>query len=387
MLPRPRPTDQIQALLTRFPIVALLGARQVGKSTLAHAIAASHPGETTFFDLEDPADAARLADPGLALRSRRGLVVLDEAQLRPDLFPLLRVLADRPDTPARFLLLGSASPDLVRASSESLAGRVATVTLGGLALDEVGPDRATDLWLRGGFPRSFLAPDDTTSAEWRRAFVQTFLERDLARLGIDLPAPALLRFWTMLAHGHGGIWNASELGRSFGVAHTTVRRWLDVLVGTFVVRTLQPWFENLGKRQVRSPKVYVADSGLLHTLLGLVTLEDVERHPKLGASWEGFALRVVTDAIGARPEECFFWATHQGAELDLLVVRGTRRWGFEIKRTETPALTRSMRIAHEDLRLDRLDVIHAGAHSYPLAEGVRAVALGRVLEDLEPLPG
>lgn len=382
MLRRPRHLRAVRGLLRRHPVVAILGARQVGKTTLARSVCRLERGRTVWFDLEDPADLGRLGEPMLALRGARGLVVIDEVQRRPDLFPVLRVLADRPGRPARFLVLGSASPELLRQSSESLAGRIAFHQLTPFALEEAGSARWAGLWLRGGFPRSFLARSDAASAEWRRGFVRTFLERDLPQLGISIPAETMRRFWTMLAHYHAQSWNASEFGRAFGVADTTVRRYLDALTSTFVVRQIQPWHENLGKRQVKSPKVYVGDGGLLHVLLGLETLADLEGHPKVGASWEGFALEQVVHALGARSEECFFWATHGGAELDLLWLRGSRRRGFEFKRTEAPSVTPSMRIALKDLRLDRLDVIHAGAQTFPLAERIRAVALPRLLTAL-----
>lgn len=385
MIDRPTHLARVEDLLSRHPVVALLGARQVGKTTLSRMLARRWPEPVEVFDLEDPADLARLAEPSLVLRRLRGLVIIDEAQRRPDLFPLLRVLADREDRPARFLLLGSASPEVVQRSSESLAGRIAYQELGGFDLSEVGVDALRDLWLRGGLPRSFLAESDATSAEWRRQFVRSFLERDVPQLGVSIPAATLRRFWTMLAHYQGQTWNAAELARSLAAASSTVRRYLDLLEGTYVVRTLAPWFANLMKRQVKAPKVYLADAGLLHTLLGLERLEDLEAHPKLGASWEGFGIQTVVRALGARPEECFFWATHGGAELDLLIVRGNRKLGFEFKRTDAPRTTRSMRIALADLRLDRLDVVHAGEHTFPLDERIRAVALRRVLTDLEGL--
>jgi hypothetical protein len=384
-LARPRELERLRGLLRTSPVVAILGPRQVGKTTLARGVLKSLPGPATVFDLEDPADLARLADARLALDYLRGLVVVDEIQRRPDLFPLLRVLADRPRHPARFLVLGSASPDLLRQSSESLAGRIAYLELGGLSLEDVGSGRSDRLWLRGGFPRSFLARTETQGDEWRRAFVRTFTERDLPQLGVTIPAATLERFWAMLAHYHGQVWNASEFGRSFGVSDATVRRYLDLLAATFAVRLLLPWSENLGKRQVRSPKVYLADSGILHALLGIRERRDLDRHPKLGASWEGFALEAVVRRLGVERRECHFWATHGGAELDLLVVRGRRRWGFEFKRTSAPAVTRSMRVALEDLRLDRIDVVHGGPHTFPLAPRIRAVALSRLLDDLAPL--
>jgi len=372
----------VQRLLRRYPVVALLGARQVGKTTLARQVVAAWRGTSTAFDLENPADLARLADPMLALEGLRGLVVLDEVQRRPELFQVLRVLADRPRPRTRFLVLGSASPELLRQTSETLAGRIAHHVLPGFSLAEVGEVALDRLWLRGGFPRSFLAPSTAASADWRRRFIATFLERDVPQLGIAIPGPTLRRFWTMLAHYHGQIWNASEFGRSFGVADTTVRRYLDALTATFVVRQLPPWFENLGKRQVKAPKVYVADSGLLHALLGVDSQRALDVHPKVGASWEGFLLEAVVQHLGLRPEQCHFWATHGGAELDLLIVDGRRRLGFEFKRTTVPVLTRSMRSALTDLGLETLLVVHAGHDTFPLAPRVRAVAASRLLVDL-----
>lgn len=378
MIRRHRHLRAVRSLLSCNPVVAILGARQVGKTTLAKETRLSGRGPAAWYDLEDPAHLARLADPMLALRGLRGLVVIDEVQRLPGLFPVLRVLADRPGLPAKFLLLGSAAPDLRRQAAESLAGRIARHVLPPLDLDEVGRSSLGRLWIRGGFPRSFLARSEAASVEWRREFVSTFLERDLPQLGFGLPAYTMRRFWTMLAHCHGQIWNASEFARSFGVADTTVRNYLDALSATFVVRQLQPWHENLAKRQVKSPKVYLSDSGLLHALLGIGSPGELESHPRLGASWEGFALEAVIRALGARPEECYFWATHAGAELDLLIIKGGKRLGFEFKRAEAPALTASMRIALKDLKLDRLDVVHAGRETFPLAERVRAIPLGRV---------
>jgi hypothetical protein len=366
-------------------VVAILGARQVGKTTLAAMLSEAVGGAVRRFDLEDPDDLARIEEPKLALASLEGLVVIDEVQRLPGLFPVLRVLVDRPAATARFLILGSASPDLLRQGSETLAGRIAFHDLDGLALDEVGPDSADSLWLRGGFPRSFLAPSDKDSAEWRREFVRTFLERDLPQLGSQIPSPTLHRFWSMLAHCHAQVLNASELARALGVAGSTVRRYLDLLIGALVVRALPPWHENLGKRQVKSPKLYIADTGLLHTLLGIETRDELDRNPKVGASWEGFVVREVVRRLDAHPEECYFWATHAGADLDLLMVRGESRVGFEIKRTTSPSTTRSMHSAIETLGLERLDVIHAGEHTFPLQEHIRAVAFGRLDEDLVPL--
>jgi hypothetical protein len=374
----------LRHLLARNPVVALLGARQVGKTTLARQLA-GEARHSEFFDLERAADVARLSDPELSLGPLEGIVVLDEIQRRPDLFPALRVLADRPRTPARFLVLGSAAPELLRQTAESLAGRIAFHELSGLTIEEVGVNALDRLWLRGGFPRAFTARSIGESASWRRTFVRTFLERDVPQLGIGIPSVTLERFWSMLAHYHGQIWNASEFGRSFGVSHHAVRRYLEALEATFMLRVLRPWAENLAKRQVKSPKVYVRDSGLLHILLDIGDFGHLERHPKVGASWEGFIVEALIQRLGARSDQCYFWATHTGAELDLLVVDGPRRLGFEIKRTTAPGLTPSIRHALSDLRLTRLDVLHAGAETFPLAPSVRAVAAHRLLEDVEPL--
>lgn len=381
-------TDHIKAIdvaFRRAKVVALLGARQVGKTTLARRYAARHQGRWTHLDLEDPATVARLDEPIPALRDLRGLVVLDEIHRRPELFPALRVLVDRPRTPARFLILGSASPALLRQSSESLAGRIAYHALEGLSIEEVGTGRLDTLWLRGGFPLAFLARSDAASEAWRRDLIKTYLERDLPDLGVTIPSATMRRFWTMLAHWHGQVWNSSEFARSFGVADTTVKRYLDLLAGTFMVRLLQPFHENIAKRQVKSPKVYFTDQGILHALLGVRNRADLEVHPRLGASWEGFALAQVISRLGARSDECFFWATHTGAELDLLVVRGRHRIGFEIKRTESPRVTPSMRSALADLHLDRIDVVHAGDATYPLTGAIRAVALRRIGTDIGKL--
>jgi predicted AAA+ superfamily ATPase len=385
MVERPVHVAVLESLLRQFPVVAILGARQVGKTTLARQLVRRRRGPTTPFDLESVEDLALLADPLLALRPLTGLVVIDEVQRRPDLFASLRVLADEPGARRRFLVLGSASPDLLRQSSESLAGRIAYHELSGFSTEEVGAGQSSRLWCRGGFPRSFLARSDAASLAWRRELIRTYLERDIPSLGLRLPAPTLRRFWMMLAHYHGRLWNSSEFARSFGVAHTTVQRYLDVLSMTFMARQLPPWHENIGKRQVKAPKVYIRDSGLLHALLGLGTARDIASHPIVGASWEGFALDAVVSRLGARPDECFFWAAHSGAELDLLVVRARRRLGFEFKRTTTPRVTRSMHTAAEDLGLSELCVVHAGRASGDLAKGIRAVAFDRLLTDLKPL--
>lgn len=382
MIPRTRHRKRVQELLREYPVVAILGARQVGKTTLAMQILERSKGPGERFDLEDPADLSRLTDPRLALSELRGLVVIDEVQRKPNLFPVLRVLADRRPRRTRFLVLGSASPDLLRQTSETLAGRIAFHTLDGFDLSEVGSDELDRLWLRGGFPDSFLSRSNSASFTWRRNFIRTFVERDLPQLGIRISSQTLSRFWSMLAHYHAQVWNASELGRAFGVTDKTVRHYLDILSAALVVQQLQPWHANVGKRQVKAPKIYVRDSGILHGLLGIRDRRDLERHPKVGASWEGLLLRQVLETLRAAPEECFFWAAHSGPELDLLWVRGRRRWGFEFKRTSSPTVTRSLRAALDTLDLQRAFVIHAGDETFPLHKRVTAIAARRLLEDL-----
>ena len=382
MIHRTRHQNTVRRLLRENPVVAILGARQVGKTTLSAQVASAQRGRTERFDLEDPFDVSRLGDPRLVLGPLRGLVVLDEIQRRPDLFPMLRVLADRRPRPARFLVLGSASPELLRQSSESLAGRVAFHALGGFALDEVGVDALDRLWVRGGFPEAFLARSGRASFDWRRDFIRSAVERDLPQLGVRIPGATLSRFWAMLAHYHGQTWNSADFARSFGVSDKTVRHYLDVLEAALLVRLLPPWHANVRKRQVKAPKVYIRDTGLLHTLLGLRDARELQRHPKVGASWEGFILQQIVERVDAHPDECFFWGTHTGAEIDLLWVRGRRRWGFEIKRTSTPSITRSLRTAIDVLELQRAYVVHAGPTTFPLARNVTALAATKLLEDL-----
>lgn len=382
MIQRNHHIAAIQHLLRQFPVVAILGARQVGKTTLAGEIQKRAKGPRERFDLEDPADLARLADIKLALGNLKGLVVIDEIQRRPDIFPVLRVIVDRRPQTSRFLVLGSASPALLRQSSETLAGRIAFHTMGGFNLDEVGTAKLASLWLRGGFPLSFLARTHNASFTWRQSFIRTFIERDLPQLGVRVPATTLSRFWSMLAHYHAQVWNSSEFARSFGVTDKTVRHYLDTLHAAQVLTVLQPWHENIRKRQVKSPKVYLQDSGLLHGLLGIRDHRDLERHPKIGASWEGFLLRQVAESLGASPHECYFWAMHAGAELDMLWVHGRRRWGFEFKRTTSPKLTPSLMTAIETLKLQRAFIIHAGERSFPLHKQVTAVAATRLLSDI-----
>lgn len=382
MLARTRHLEACARLLRSNPCVAIVGARQVGKTTLAGQLADQWGSPVHRFDLELPSDLGRLAEPELALADREGLIVFDEVQRRPDLFPVLRSVIDR-NPQRRFLVLGSAAPDLLRQSSETLGGRIAYYELPPLTADETGPGTLEDLWVRGGFPRSFTAEDEAASFEWRLNFVRTFLERDLPELGSRTPSSTTGRFWRMLAHSHGQIWNASRFASSFGVSDTTVRRYLDLLTGALVVAQLPPWHENVGKRQVRSPKVYLSDSGILHALLDLPRRDDIEGHPVLGASWEGFVLAQLAALTGSRPDQRYFWATHAGAELDLLIVRGRERVGIEIKRTATPRLTASLRSAIDTLRLDRAYVVHAGPHSFPLSSAVQAVAVAEIFTRAE----
>ena len=375
MIERITDMQLIHTALRRSRVVALLGPRQCGKTTLARELVP--PRSLNYFDLEDPQSVARLAEPATALRPLKGLVVLDEVQRRPELFPLLRVLADRKPLTARFLILGSASPELLKQSSETLAGRVETVHLEGFRLADLGPRAQGRHWLRGGFPLSYTARSEADSVAWRRHFLETFLERDIPQLGIEIPAAALRRFWNMLAHYHAQIWNGAEFARALAVSEPTVRRYLDLLTGVFMVRQLQPWFENLGKRQVKAPKVYVRDSGLLHSLLGINDQRSLELHPKIGASWEGYAIEEILKAL--RPEQAYFWATHQGAELDLLLFKYGRRIGFECKRQDAPTLTPSMRIAMHDLKLDRLIAVYPGDQRYPLGKRMEAVPLAELV--------
>lgn len=366
----------VRTALRRSRVVALLGPRQCGKTTLAREFVA--PGSLNYFDLEDPQSLARLAEPNTALRPLKKLVVIDEIQRRPDLFPLLRVLADRRPLPARFLILGSASPDLLRQSSESLAGRIETVPLEGFRLSDLGAAAQDRHWLRGGFPLAYTPRTEPDSLSWRRQFLQTFLERDLPQLGVTIPTLALRRFWNMVAHYHGQIWSGSELARALSVSEPTVRRYLDLMSDVFMLRQLPPWFENLGKRQVKAPKVYVRDSGLLHALLGIPNRRDLEFHPKVGASWEGYAVEEVLKSF--QPDEAYYWATHNGAELDLLLFKDGRRIGIECKRVDAPVLTPSMRIALTDLKLDHLCVLYPGDKTYSLAKRVEVIPLAKFVK-------
>ena len=368
LLNRPHYLQQLSTALTRSPIVAILGPRQVGKTTLAR-LSIQQSG-ATYFDLESPVDRQRLQNPELVLGSLEGIVVIDEIQNIPQLFSVLKVLVDRPQNQAQFLILGSASPHILKNVSETLAGRVEFIELTGFDLSETGASEWRNLWVRGGFPRSYLAASDADSEAWREGFIRTFLERDIPELGISIPSIAMRRFWSMLAHYHGQIWNASELARGLGLSDKTVRSYLDILTGTYMVRQLQPWSVNLGKRQVKSPKIYLRDSGILHSLLYLSDWQTLLGHPKVGASWEGFVIEQAIQLL-ALPE-AYFWATHNGAEVDLVFFHRGKSDGIEVKFSETPTVTRSMRGAVDELELTHLWVIHPGQHSYPLDEKITA---------------
>ena len=379
MIHRSSLMTSLKKALTRSRVVVLVGPRQSGKTTLARQLLSED--SLNYFELEDPTDINRLNEPMTALGPLRDLVVIDEVQRRPDLFPVLRVLIDRQDCPARFLILGSASGDLLRQTSESLAGRMERVTIGGFTLSEIGPEAEQKLWLRGGFPLSYLASTDIDSAAWRKSFIQTLLERDLPQWGVRVPAVALQRFWAMLAHYHGQTWNAAEPARALGVSESTTRRHLDLLTDAFMIRQLLPYHVNIRKRQVKAPKIYVRDSGLLHQLLGVDTLKALMSHPKVGASWEGLVIEQVLASVAH--DEAFFWATHQGAEIDLVLRRGSELVGVDCKRADAPRMTRSIRTAMEDLDLAHVAVMYPGSKRYPLSDRVEAVPLRTI--PVEPI--
>jgi uncharacterized protein len=381
MVKRENLVREVRSALKRSRAVALIGPRQCGKTTLARQLVSAE--SPNYLDLEDPSSIARLDEPMTALRSLKGLVVIDEVQRRPDLFPVLRVLTDRKPLPARFLVLGSASPELLRQSSETLAGRIETIAMSGFSMSEAGRGAHKRHWLRGGFPPSFLARTESDSLAWRKNFIQTFLERDLPQWGIGTPSPALLRFWTMLAHYHGQVWNAAEPARSLGVSEPTVRRYLDILSGVFMARQLLPWHANLKKRQVKAPKIYFRDTGLLHYLLGIRSEKDLLGHPKSGASWEGYVIEETIKAI--EPEESYYWATHGGAEIDLVLVKEGRLLGVECKRMDAPRMTPSMATAREDLKLEQIAVVYPGTKRYSLGERVTAVPLEAVADGMRGL--
>ncbi|MCJ7584575.1 MAG: ATP-binding protein [Anaerolineales bacterium] len=383
MIPRTALLQTVQRALERSRAVALIGARQCGKTTLARQLVS--PNSVNYFDLEDPFSLARLDQPMNTLQELRGLVVIDEIQRRPGLFPVLRVLCDRDPLPARFLILGSASPSLLRQSSESLAGRVTTIQMSGFSLGELGITSQAQHWRRGGFPLSFLAASEEESLDWRKDFILTFLERDIPQFGFNIPATSLFRFWNVLAHYHGQVWNTTEAARTLNIGATTARRYLDLLQDLFMVRQLQPWHANLGKRQVKSPKIYIRDTGLLHYLLGIRSKQELGLHPRSGASWEGYVIEETIKAVA--PEEAYFWATHSGAELDLLLIKNGQRIGVECKRMDAPRLTPSMSIALQDLQLDRLVVLYPGPHPYQLDEKIKVLPLANLVEKTSDLIG
>jgi predicted AAA+ superfamily ATPase len=371
MILREKYLYEVRRALKRSPVVALIGPRQCGKTTLARQLLDEE--SPNYFDLEHPVEATLLEQPMTALEDLKGLVVLDEAQRQPGLFPVLRVLADRKDAPAKFLILGSASPELSRQASESLAGRVEIIEMRGFDLEEVSHDKMELLWQRGGFPRSFLAGSEMDSVSWRENFIRTFLERDLSLLGIGISPVALRRFWTMVSHYHGQIWNGSEIAASLGVAPNTAKAYLDALEQTFMIRRLQPWFENVGKRLVKTPKIYIRDSGILHSLQNIHSKKALLTHPKLGASWEGFALEEVLRVF--LPREAYFYSIHSGSELDLFFIHDGKRIGVEFKRADAPNATRSMRIAIEDLKLDKLYIVYPGGRNYVLSDRIQALSI------------
>jgi hypothetical protein len=381
MVKREKLIQEIRSALRRSRAVSIIGPRQCGKTTLGRQLVEAD--SPNYFDLEDPLSIARLDEPMTALRGLRGLIVIDEVQRRPELFPVLRVLTDRKPLPSRFLILGSASPELLRQSSESLAGRVETVAMSGFSMGELGRSMLSRHWLRGGFPPALLARTEPDSLAWRKSFIQTFLERDLPQFGIGVPSAALLRFWMMLAHYHGQTWNAAEPARSLGVSEPTVRRYLDILSGVFMIRRLPPWHANLKKRQVKAPKIYFRDTGLLHQLLGIRTEKELLGHPKSGASWEGYVIEETIKA--AEPDEVYYWATHGGAEIDLVFVKNGHIFGVECKRMDAPRMTPSMRTALEDLKLEQIAVVYPGTKRYAMGDRVTAVPLDAVAEGMKGL--
>lgn len=372
--------EKIEQNFRVHSVCAILEPRQIGKTTLARTFVQEKMGGVArFFDLENPLDLARLDNPMLALSTEpEKLIVIDEIQMRPDLFPIIRVLVDDPLHKHRLLILGSASRDLISQSSESLAGRVGYIELPPLSLSET--KNSPRLWLRGGFPLSYLAQSDADSLVWRQNYIQTFLERDIPNLGFNIPPLQMRRFWLMLAHYHGQTFNASEIARSLGVSDHSTRKYLDILAGTFMVRELSPWFENIQKRQVRAPKIYFRDSGILHALLNIRDATELDTFPRLGAFWEGFALEEVIRVYQASQEESFFWATHADAELDLFIIKHGKRLGFEFKYTDVPRVTKSMHIALVDLKLDHLTVVYPGSHAFPLTEKITAQGLESLVD-------
>jgi len=378
MIKRERYTQQIKKALGRSPVVALLGPRQCGKTTLARLI--SEESKSTYFDLESQKDIRRLENPEMMLASLSGLVIIDEIQILPQLFATLRVAVDKPDNKCNLLILGSASPYIIKNVSETLAGRVEFVDLSGFDVEETGEKSSMQLWIRGGFPRSFLAKNDEDSFAWRENFIRTFLERDIPQLGIKVSSAAMRRFWTMLAHYHGQTWNASEIARSMGLSDKTVRTYLDILTETFMLRQLQPWQENLKKRQVKAPKIYFRDTGLLHNLLELGDFHSVSGHPRAGASWEGFALEQVLRII--KPSAYYYWATYSEAELDLFFLLNGKGYGVEFKYSEAPSATKSMHTAIQNLNLEKVLIVYPGKEDYPVDSKIAICPIHKVKDYL-----
>lgn len=382
LVARPLYEERILKGFRNHSAVALLGPRQCGKTTLAREYGESMKKGTAvhYFDMEDPLDLAKMENPMLTLTELKGLIIIDEIQRRPDLFPILRVLIDKHKQDQYYLILGSASSELIRQSSETLAGRIKYIEVTPFIYEEA--KEMNKLWIRGGFPRSYLAQTNEDSVDWRQSYISTFLERDIPQLGIKVGSAILRRFWTMLTAYHGNLFNASEIGKSLGIAHTTVQHYLDILSGTFMIRQLRPWHENITKRQVKSPKIYFRDSGILHTLMRIENEQSLKDNPKLGSSWEGFSLEQVIRSSQVGASDCYFWSTYSGAELDLLIFKGDKRLGYEFKFADQPRLTKSMIIAKENLNLDSLTVVHPGDGNFPLAEEVRAIGLKELLESL-----
>jgi predicted AAA+ superfamily ATPase len=359
-------------------VCALLGPRQCGKTTFSRQFASLKKiPQINIFDLENPLDLERLREPMLALSDLQGFVIIDEIQYKPNLFSILRVLADKENI--KFLVLGSASRDLIKQSAETLAGRIGYIEMTPFDISEIS--EINQLWLRGGFPLSYLAKSDELSFLWRQNYIKTFLERDIPNLGFSIPSMQLRKFWVMICHYHGGIFNASELGKSLGISYHTAKQYLDILEGTFMIRVLQPWYENLKKRQVKTPKIYFRDSGIYHTLLGLNNSESVIYSPKIGVSWEGFALEQTISYYNAETEECYFWSSHNTAEIDLLIFKDGKRIGFEFKYTDTPKITPSIKISLEDLKLDQIKIIFPGNINFKLSEKVEAIGLTSLVKN------
>ncbi|OGS34434.1 MAG: hypothetical protein A2474_01545, partial [Elusimicrobia bacterium RIFOXYC2_FULL_34_12] len=364
IIQRKQDIEEINRLLKLFPVTAILGPRQSGKTFLANRMKYNH-----YFDLENPQDVARLENPQITLEDLSGLIVIDEIQHHKDLFKIMRYLVDR-NPKQKYLILGSASGNLMKQSSESLVGRIGYYSLGGFSISDIGANNIKKLWLRGGLPRSFLSRNDNESFLWLSNYISTFLERDIPQFGITIPSYTLRKFWLMLSHYHGAILNYSELARSFGVSDMTVRKYIDILEHTFMMRILQPWYANIGKRLVKSPKIYIRDSGILHSLLSIQNFNQLAVHNKVGASWEGFALECISKSLNKKNEELFFWNTHNGAELDLFWQNKGKNWGIEFKYSDAPKITRSIHLAINDLKLSHLWIVYPGKQYYKLSAKV-----------------